>query len=105
MDLIVGTGKVTDCLSITHTLGEPAVTLEAEGLISGVVLHVDIAQVPTRKYPCGKRHWVADMIRGEYKCRTLKMHFKIRELRTKISTIDTHIKKKCNPNMTLKTDP
>jgi hypothetical protein len=49
MDLIVGTCKVTDCLPVTLTLGEPAVTLEAEGLIAGVVFHVNIAQVPARK--------------------------------------------------------
>lgn len=55
MDLIVGTGKVADCLSVTLTLGEPAVTLEAEGLIAGVVLHINVAQVPARKYSCGKK--------------------------------------------------
>ncbi|KAL0613316.1 Leishmanolysin-like peptidase 2 [Plecturocebus cupreus] len=54
MDLVVGTGKVADRLPITLTLGEPAVALEAEGLITGVVLHVNIAQMPARKYPCGK---------------------------------------------------
>lgn len=53
MDLVVGTGEVTDCLSVTLILGEPAVTLEAEGLVAGIVLHVDVAQVPARKYPCG----------------------------------------------------
>lgn len=53
MDLIVGTGKVAECLSVPFVLGEPAVTLEAEGLIAGVVLHVNVAQVPARKYPCG----------------------------------------------------
>lgn len=51
MDLIVGAGKVTDCLPVALTLGEPAVTLEAEGLIAGIVLHVNMAQVPARKYP------------------------------------------------------
>ena len=44
-----------------------------------------------------------DMRRGEDKCGTWKMHSKIRELQNKIiSTIDTHIKKKSNPNTTLK---
>lgn len=56
MDLIVGTGKVADDLPVALALGEPAVTLEAEGLITRVVLHVDVAQVPARKHPCG-RHW------------------------------------------------
>ena len=51
MDLSVGAGKVTDCLPVALTLGEPAVTLEAEGLIAGIVLHVNMAQVPARKYP------------------------------------------------------
>ena len=45
---------------------------------------------------------LADM-RREDKCRALKMPSKIREPQTKIiSTIDTHIKKKNNPNTTLK---
>ena len=51
MDLIVGAGKVADRLPVALTLGEPAVTLEAEGLVAGVVLHVDMAQVPAGKYP------------------------------------------------------
>lgn len=54
MDLVVGTGKVAEYLSVTLIPGEPAVTLEAEGLVPGVVLHVNVAQVPARKYPCGK---------------------------------------------------
>lgn len=54
MDLVVGTGKVADRLPVTLTLGEPAVALEAEGLVAGVVLHINIAQMPARKYPCGK---------------------------------------------------
>ena len=57
MDLIVGTGKVADRLPVALILGEPAVTLETEGLITGIVLHVDIAQVPARKYPCRKETW------------------------------------------------
>lgn len=56
-DLIVGTCEVADSLSVTLTLGQPAVTLEAESLITGVVLHVNIAQVPAGKYSCGREHW------------------------------------------------
>ena len=44
---------------------------------------------------------LADMRRGDDKCRTVKTHSKIREPQTKIiSKINTHIKKKSNPNMT-----
>lgn len=56
-DLIVGAREVTDGLSVPLTLGQPAVTLEAESLITGVVLHINIAQVPAGKYSCGREHW------------------------------------------------
>lgn len=53
-DLIVGTCEVSERLSVTLTLGQPAVTLEAEGLVTGIVLHINVAQVPPGKYPCGR---------------------------------------------------
>lgn len=56
-DLIVGACEVADGLSVPLTLGQPAVTLEAESLITGVVLHINIAQVPAGKYSCGRKHW------------------------------------------------
>lgn len=58
-DLIVGTCKVADGLPVALTLGQPAVTLEAESLVTGVVLHINVVQVPAREYPCGRkdREW------------------------------------------------
>lgn len=66
-DLIVGTREVSERLSVTLTLRQPAVTLEAEGLVTGIVLHVNVAQMPSRKYPCGREglDWKATPLRVE----------------------------------------
>lgn len=53
----MGTGQVTERLPVPLTPREPAVTLEAEGLVTRVVPHVDVAQVPAGKDPCGTTAW------------------------------------------------
>lgn len=45
-DVVVGTGQLPDELPIILTLSQPAITLEAKGLVHGRVHHINVFQVP-----------------------------------------------------------
>lgn len=50
--VVVGTGQLPHYLPVIFIFCQPAVTGEPEGLVHGLIFHINVVQVPTRSRAC-----------------------------------------------------